>query len=176
MERGGRSLSGRCSSGRSSKVMLQMRRLKGSEADREEVGEKAAESRTAYVISKRCSSRSLNPIHQLQLHLTRMLLRVYRTTLGKSVVKLQYELQPTYIRRCYKSQLNLPSKHDFSEAREWMSKFQLDIIPKRICEVSFSRSSGPGGQNVNKYGVTSICIASKALTLVQGKHEGFSAR
>ena len=105
-----------------------------------------------------------------------MLLRVYRTTLGQSAVKLQYELQSTYIQRCYTSQLNLQSKQDFSEARDWMSKFHLDTIPKRICEVSFSRSSGPGGQNVNKYGATLIFIASVALTVIQGKHEGFSTR
>lgn len=35
-------------------------------------------------------------------------------------------------------------------ARAWMTTFTPESIPKSICEVSFSRSSGPGGQNVNK--------------------------
>ena len=36
------------------------------------------------------------------------------------------------------------------EARVWLSKFEVENIPKKLCEVTFSRSSGPGGQNVNK--------------------------
>lgn len=35
-------------------------------------------------------------------------------------------------------------------ARQWLAKLDPETIPKDICEVSFSRSSGPGGQNVNK--------------------------
>ncbi|KAI9682722.1 MAG: hypothetical protein M1829_006709 [Trizodia sp. TS-e1964] len=35
------------------------------------------------------------------------------------------------------------------EARHWIAQLP-DIIPSRICEVSYSRSSGPGGQKVNK--------------------------
>ncbi|RPB25518.1 hypothetical protein L211DRAFT_806038, partial [Terfezia boudieri ATCC MYA-4762] len=36
------------------------------------------------------------------------------------------------------------------EARKWLSSFTPDSIPREYCDVSFSRSSGPGGQNVNK--------------------------
>ncbi|KAM0798742.1 peptidyl-tRNA hydrolase [Usnea florida] len=36
------------------------------------------------------------------------------------------------------------------EARTWLARFNANTIPKNICEVTFSRSSGPGGQNVNK--------------------------
>ncbi|KND01046.1 uncharacterized protein SPPG_04139 [Spizellomyces punctatus DAOM BR117] len=32
----------------------------------------------------------------------------------------------------------------------WISRFSKDSIPREQLEVSFSRSSGPGGQNVNK--------------------------
>ncbi|KAF2433749.1 hypothetical protein EJ08DRAFT_583287 [Tothia fuscella] len=39
---------------------------------------------------------------------------------------------------------------DIAACRQWLSKFNLETIPKRLCELSFSRSSGPGGQNVNK--------------------------
>ncbi|KAF8423848.1 peptidyl-tRNA hydrolase domain protein [Tirmania nivea] len=36
------------------------------------------------------------------------------------------------------------------EARKWLSSFTPDSIPREYYDVSFSRSSGPGGQNVNK--------------------------
>ncbi|KAL1975616.1 hypothetical protein VTN31DRAFT_4008 [Thermomyces dupontii] len=39
---------------------------------------------------------------------------------------------------------------DLREAREWLAGFSPKSIPRNICEISFSRSSGPGGQNVNK--------------------------
>jgi len=35
-------------------------------------------------------------------------------------------------------------------AREWLANLDSKTIPRRIGAVSFSRSSGPGGQNVNK--------------------------
>jgi peptidyl-tRNA hydrolase ICT1 len=37
-------------------------------------------------------------------------------------------------------------------ARLWLAALDAEAIPlKSIGELSFSRSSGPGGQNVNKY-------------------------
>lgn len=39
---------------------------------------------------------------------------------------------------------------ELAAARRWLSQLDPDIIPRDICDVSFSRSSGPGGQNVNK--------------------------
>lgn len=45
---------------------------------------------------------------------------------------------------------NGSSEEDLQKARKWLEKLELDTIPKNICELSFSRSSGPGGQNVNK--------------------------
>jgi peptidyl-tRNA hydrolase ICT1 len=42
------------------------------------------------------------------------------------------------------------SPSDLSEARSWLSRFTVNSIPPAICHFSFSRSSGPGGQNVNK--------------------------
>lgn len=41
---------------------------------------------------------------------------------------------------------------DLTAAREWLTKFisKTVTIPRDICEISFSRSGGPGGQNVNK--------------------------
>ncbi|EER23220.1 hypothetical protein CPC735_045900 [Coccidioides posadasii C735 delta SOWgp] len=39
---------------------------------------------------------------------------------------------------------------DLQTARSWLSRLSSQTIPRSICEISFSRSSGPGGQNVNK--------------------------
>lgn len=39
---------------------------------------------------------------------------------------------------------------ELKAARQWLSKLDPDTIPRDLCDVSFSRSSGPGGQNVNK--------------------------
>ncbi|KAJ7082843.1 hypothetical protein B0H15DRAFT_912135 [Mycena belliarum] len=44
----------------------------------------------------------------------------------------------------------LESPEDASLARAWISKFRATQVPKGSVELSFSRSSGPGGQNVNK--------------------------
>lgn len=41
-------------------------------------------------------------------------------------------------------------KEKIAAAREWLQKFNAETIPRNIGDVTFSRSSGPGGQNVNK--------------------------
>lgn len=43
------------------------------------------------------------------------------------------------------------SPEELQEARKWLAQLHAETIPKSIGELSFSRSSGPGGQNVNKY-------------------------
>lgn len=35
---------------------------------------------------------------------------------------------------------------DWAEARKWATQFKAENIPKTLVELSFSRSSGPGGQ------------------------------
>lgn len=47
------------------------------------------------------------------------------------------------------------SEEDLTAARKWLSNLNPDTIPRNLCEITFSRSSGPGGQNVNKYVLTS---------------------
>ncbi|KAH0291208.1 hypothetical protein KCU62_g2961, partial [Aureobasidium sp. EXF-3399] len=42
------------------------------------------------------------------------------------------------------------SDDELDVARRWLASFDAETIPRNICDVSFSRSSGPGGQNVNK--------------------------
>ncbi|KAL8810168.1 MAG: hypothetical protein Q9223_000325 [Gallowayella weberi] len=39
---------------------------------------------------------------------------------------------------------------DQAVARDWLKTFGRNTIPRKSCAISFSRSSGPGGQNVNK--------------------------
>jgi protein subunit release factor A len=38
----------------------------------------------------------------------------------------------------------------YKEATEWQQAFNQGQIPKEHVSIAFSRSSGPGGQNVNK--------------------------
>lgn len=35
-------------------------------------------------------------------------------------------------------------------AKDWLDSFTAQDVPKTACEVSYARSSGPGGQHVNK--------------------------
>ncbi|OJJ85780.1 peptidyl-tRNA hydrolase domain protein [Aspergillus glaucus CBS 516.65] len=39
---------------------------------------------------------------------------------------------------------------DLAAARTWLASLNPRTIPRHLCEVSFSRSGGPGGQHVNK--------------------------
>ena len=44
------------------------------------------------------------------------------------------------------------SDDELKVARKWLAELHAEAIPlQSIGELSFSRSSGPGGQNVNKY-------------------------
>lgn len=43
------------------------------------------------------------------------------------------------------------SDQDQSDARKWLASFTANTIPRNLGQISFSKSSGPGGQNVNKY-------------------------
>ncbi|KAF2685588.1 hypothetical protein K458DRAFT_441999 [Lentithecium fluviatile CBS 122367] len=42
------------------------------------------------------------------------------------------------------------SAEELQAARKWLEQLHAETIPRSIGELSFSRSSGPGGQNVNK--------------------------
>lgn len=43
------------------------------------------------------------------------------------------------------------TEDDLRIARKWLADLNPETIPRNLCEITFSRSSGPGGQNVNKY-------------------------
>ncbi|KAM5530871.1 hypothetical protein V8D89_015456 [Ganoderma adspersum] len=44
----------------------------------------------------------------------------------------------------------LETAAESSQARSWIERFKMREIPKSVVEFTYSRSSGPGGQNVNK--------------------------
>jgi len=44
----------------------------------------------------------------------------------------------------------LASEAEIKNARQWLKTFDKSVIPQTVGDVSYSRSSGPGGQNVNK--------------------------
>jgi peptidyl-tRNA hydrolase ICT1 len=46
---------------------------------------------------------------------------------------------------------------NLEKCRQWIASLKPDEIPRQLFEVSFARSSGPGGQNVNKLN-TKACI------------------
>ncbi|KAF8485732.1 hypothetical protein DFH94DRAFT_152833 [Russula ochroleuca] len=45
---------------------------------------------------------------------------------------------------------NLETSKDAAAARDWLMRFRRCPIPRAAVDLAFSRSSGPGGQNVNK--------------------------
>ena len=53
---------------------------------------------------------------------------------------------------------NSPSSDEEEQAaaRKWAASFDRQSIPRTLGTVEYSRSSGPGGQNVNKYVTSSI--------------------
>lgn len=53
---------------------------------------------------------------------------------------------------------------DVELARQWLKSFDSRTIPRHLGQISFSRSSGPGGQNVNK----SVHLRSPSLYCTQG--------
>jgi hypothetical protein len=56
------------------------------------------------------------------------------------------------------------SPDELQAARKWLAQLHAETIPKSIGELSFSRSSGPGGQNVNKYAsAASMRLCGSAL-------------
>jgi len=45
---------------------------------------------------------------------------------------------------------NLTTWKDAAAARDWLIRFKGCPLPRAAVDIAFSRSSGPGGQNVNK--------------------------
>ena len=64
--------------------------------------------------------------------------------------------------RSYASQNEHPEL-DYEAAREWYKTFNPQQSLRDIGEVTYARSSGPGGQNVNKYAL-SVSAFTQRLT------------
>ncbi|KAI4149046.1 MAG: hypothetical protein LQ340_004804 [Diploschistes diacapsis] len=78
------------------------------------------------------------------------MLRGYVTTIRCNSVNL---LSSSYKARCFNSRGltgDDVSSDEQEAARTWLDNHNRQGIPRRLCNVTFSRSSGPGGQHVNK--------------------------
>ncbi|KAF9889177.1 hypothetical protein FE257_007666 [Aspergillus nanangensis] len=53
-------------------------------------------------------------------------------------------------RRAATIQVAQPPDEELTAARQWLAGFDANPLPHHISQISFSRSGGPGGQNVNK--------------------------
>lgn len=75
---------------------------------------------------------------------------VARLTTARSLVS---SVKRTQIIRYFASRkVSEADEDEIEAARKWLAKLDADTIRQNaICDISFSRSSGPGGQNVNKY-------------------------
>ncbi|KAK7461806.1 hypothetical protein VKT23_008237 [Stygiomarasmius scandens] len=62
--------------------------------------------------------------------------------------------------------LSTPEQH--LAARSWAEKFKTRRIPKKLVEFTFSRSSGPGGQNVNKVNTKATLRCSLEVEWIPG--------
>ena len=58
-----------------------------------------------------------------------------------------------FLRRFAARGENGANEEELQAARKWLEELDAETIPVNIGELSFSRSSGPGGQNVNKYAI-----------------------
>lgn len=64
-------------------------------------------------------------------------------------------------------QLDLSKEH-IDIVNEWIKNFNKDVVPKTCMNIQYVRSSGPGGQNVNK--LSTKC----SLEITNIKKSGFS--
>jgi hypothetical protein len=97
----------------------------------------------------------------LSFRLCSMLIRILSPPFPYKALHLRAPVSNTI--RCYVSRdkHGLPERkkpfhaldEDNQAAYTWLQAFTPQQLPKGMCEVTFSRSGGPGGQNVNKYGI-----------------------
>ena len=52
--------------------------------------------------------------------------------------------------------LNLETKADTASAREWLNAFKVATVPRNMVDLSFARSSGPGGQ---------VCVSPRDIAI-----------
>ncbi|KAK8156510.1 hypothetical protein BKA80DRAFT_208261 [Phyllosticta citrichinensis] len=78
---------------------------------------------------------------------------------GPSFPQSALLLRRSFATRRNDSHAPTAKEDEVKAARQWIDHLNPETIPRSICDVSFSRSSGPGGQNVNK-------VSSKATVRV----------
>ncbi len=71
----------------------------------------------------------------------------------KSCYGASLRRQSVFLQNCrfYSSHSGNDNEAHLNTAREWYQKSSKSKIPVNIAKTTFSRSSGPGGQKVNKY-------------------------
>lgn len=72
--------------------------------------------------------------------------------LRNAIVRPQLSnLSTLWTAKCFATRRGETDEAELAAARKWLANLDADTIRDRAaCEISFSRSSGPGGQNVNK--------------------------
>jgi hypothetical protein len=81
-----------------------------------------------------------------------MFLLPHRHVLNRSRALVAYRLRvfhasaPVFSLPIPPALSNLENKADIAGAREWLNAFRSATVPRNLVELSFARSSGPGGQ------------------------------
>jgi hypothetical protein len=96
-----------------------------------------------------CGYPALQPMSRSKLTPVALLLlfKSFQQTLRAPTTKLRCISKA---RDYSQSTSSAPSEEELASARKWVATFTPSSVPQDIGDVSFSRSSGPGGQNVNK--------------------------
>jgi peptidyl-tRNA hydrolase ICT1 len=74
-------------------------------------------------------------------------------------------LKPQFLRAFSATSYAFTTEAEIDSARQWLKTFNKSLIPPTVGDVSYSRSSGPGGQNVNKYVSYLPTLLSKQLLI-----------